>query len=235
MWQGESVWRRSGEHYAACNVIQHDWFGGGSLMVRGDIHLWRVAQTSICKLMVMWLLFSVGMKSSVPLSDLTLVQCALGSSWCRTMSGLMWSECEGSSWMMKVLTPLIYPHWPESNWERLGHYVSVYPLPPQCPGAHWCPDPGLGGVILNPVLRGFMILVSIDHLYVILFSMNQQRFSTSIFCSLRSCLYDSTVPLIFLSSCMWMHLFLCCIAQDLWSWTLSCVTVMTDYVVTCLQ
>lgn len=27
------VWRRCGEHYAACNIIQHDLFGGGSVMV----------------------------------------------------------------------------------------------------------------------------------------------------------------------------------------------------------
>ncbi|KAI4871216.1 hypothetical protein NFI96_003482 [Prochilodus magdalenae] len=32
-------WRRRGECYAACNVIQHDWFGGGSVMVWGGISL----------------------------------------------------------------------------------------------------------------------------------------------------------------------------------------------------
>ncbi|KAJ8348305.1 hypothetical protein SKAU_G00268940 [Synaphobranchus kaupii] len=35
----ESVWRRRGERYAACNIIQHDWFGGGSVMVWGGISL----------------------------------------------------------------------------------------------------------------------------------------------------------------------------------------------------
>ncbi|KAK3521550.1 hypothetical protein QTP70_013078 [Hemibagrus guttatus] len=29
----ERVWRSRGEHYAACNIIQHDRFGGGSVMV----------------------------------------------------------------------------------------------------------------------------------------------------------------------------------------------------------
>ena len=31
----ERVWRRRGEHYAACNIIQHDRFGCGSVMVWG--------------------------------------------------------------------------------------------------------------------------------------------------------------------------------------------------------
>ncbi|KAI4902132.1 hypothetical protein NFI96_025541 [Prochilodus magdalenae] len=33
------LWRRRGEWYAACNTIQHDWFGGGSVMVWGGISL----------------------------------------------------------------------------------------------------------------------------------------------------------------------------------------------------
>ena len=33
-----------GKCYAACNFIQHDWFGGGS----GEAYPWRVAQTSTC-------------------------------------------------------------------------------------------------------------------------------------------------------------------------------------------
>ncbi|KAJ8375922.1 hypothetical protein SKAU_G00065020 [Synaphobranchus kaupii] len=35
----ERVWRRRGERYAACNIIQHDRFGGGSVMVWGGISL----------------------------------------------------------------------------------------------------------------------------------------------------------------------------------------------------
>ena len=35
----ERVWRRRGEHYAACNIIQHDRFSGGSVMVWGGISL----------------------------------------------------------------------------------------------------------------------------------------------------------------------------------------------------
>ncbi|KAI4897064.1 hypothetical protein NFI96_011413, partial [Prochilodus magdalenae] len=33
------LWRRCGECYAVCNIIQHDWFGGGSVMVWGGISL----------------------------------------------------------------------------------------------------------------------------------------------------------------------------------------------------
>ncbi|KAJ8354154.1 hypothetical protein SKAU_G00217210 [Synaphobranchus kaupii] len=35
----ERVRRRRGKHYAACNIIQHDRFGGGSVMVWGGISL----------------------------------------------------------------------------------------------------------------------------------------------------------------------------------------------------
>ncbi|KAI4881033.1 hypothetical protein NFI96_021789, partial [Prochilodus magdalenae] len=35
----DRLWRRHGECYVACNIIQHDWFGGGSVMVWGGIFL----------------------------------------------------------------------------------------------------------------------------------------------------------------------------------------------------
>ncbi|TWW74998.1 hypothetical protein D4764_14G0010010 [Takifugu flavidus] len=35
----ERVWRCRGERYAACNIIQHDRFGGGSAMAWGGISL----------------------------------------------------------------------------------------------------------------------------------------------------------------------------------------------------
>ncbi|KAI4895705.1 hypothetical protein NFI96_019616, partial [Prochilodus magdalenae] len=35
----DRLWRRRGERYAACNIIQHDRFGGGSVMVWGGISL----------------------------------------------------------------------------------------------------------------------------------------------------------------------------------------------------
>lgn len=37
--QRDRVWRCRGERYAASNFIQRDWFGGGSVMVRGGISL----------------------------------------------------------------------------------------------------------------------------------------------------------------------------------------------------
>ncbi|KAI4877778.1 hypothetical protein NFI96_033001 [Prochilodus magdalenae] len=35
----DRLWRCRGECYAACNIFQHDWFGGGSVMVWGGIFL----------------------------------------------------------------------------------------------------------------------------------------------------------------------------------------------------
>uniref|UniRef100_A0A674AXZ8 Transposase Tc1-like domain-containing protein n=1 Tax=Salmo trutta TaxID=8032 RepID=A0A674AXZ8_SALTR len=37
----DRVWRRRGERSAACNILQHDRFGGGSVMVWGGISLYR--------------------------------------------------------------------------------------------------------------------------------------------------------------------------------------------------
>uniref|UniRef100_A0A8C4X2W4 Tc1-like transposase DDE domain-containing protein n=1 Tax=Erpetoichthys calabaricus TaxID=27687 RepID=A0A8C4X2W4_ERPCA len=35
----ERVWTSRGERYAACNIIQYDWFGGGSVKVWGGISM----------------------------------------------------------------------------------------------------------------------------------------------------------------------------------------------------
>ena len=35
----ERVWRSRGERYAACTIVQHDQFGGGSVMVWGGISM----------------------------------------------------------------------------------------------------------------------------------------------------------------------------------------------------
>uniref|UniRef100_A0A9J7X314 Tc1-like transposase DDE domain-containing protein n=1 Tax=Cyprinus carpio carpio TaxID=630221 RepID=A0A9J7X314_CYPCA len=37
--RSDRVWRRRGERSAACNILQHDWFGSGSVMVWGGISL----------------------------------------------------------------------------------------------------------------------------------------------------------------------------------------------------
>uniref|UniRef100_A0A8C7ILZ4 Transposase n=1 Tax=Oncorhynchus kisutch TaxID=8019 RepID=A0A8C7ILZ4_ONCKI len=37
--RSDRVWRRCRERSAACNILQHDWFGGGSVMVWGGISL----------------------------------------------------------------------------------------------------------------------------------------------------------------------------------------------------
>lgn len=35
----ERVWRSCGECYAACNIVQPDWFGGESVMSWGGIYM----------------------------------------------------------------------------------------------------------------------------------------------------------------------------------------------------
>ena len=42
----DRVWRCRGEHSAACNILQHDRFGGGSVMVWGGISLGGISMCS---------------------------------------------------------------------------------------------------------------------------------------------------------------------------------------------
>ncbi len=82
--------------------------------------------------MAPWLPLGIGMKSLDPLSDLTLVQWILGSSWCTTMlSPHTLASCGESmcSWRMKEqipwpprthwMAPMLT--WPKSNRTPLGH------------------------------------------------------------------------------------------------------------------
>lgn len=77
-----------------------------------------------------------GMKSSETLSDLTLVQWALGHPWCMTMPSHMWPDCVGIFWMVKALISMTGPH---SEHPKPQSSLSDYL------GVHWHPDPGLGG------------------------------------------------------------------------------------------
>ena len=115
----EGVSRRCGEHYAAWNLIQPNRFGTlTAVRYRDEI---------------------------LRLSHLTLVQWTLGISWCRTVPGLMWPECVGSSWMMKGIeaTDRLPCSSDLNPIAAMGRYVSRTAT--NCPGAHWFPDPGLGG------------------------------------------------------------------------------------------
>ena len=92
--------------------IQHDRFAGRSVMVWGGISL--VGSTNL-HVLANCTLTDVKYRDEIlgPIVRL-LVQWALGSFWCRTMPGLMWPECVGSSWMKKALMPLTGPHIPQT-------------------------------------------------------------------------------------------------------------------------
>ena len=122
----ERVWRRRGERYAACNIIQHDRFGGGSVMVWGGISL--EGRTDL-HVIANGTLTAVRYRDEIlraivrpyagaaPGSSLggavgpgfLPVQRAPGSSWCRAL---------GSSWCSGPRVP-----------------------PGACPGSSWCSGP----------------------------------------------------------------------------------------------
>ncbi|XP_016318408.1 uncharacterized protein LOC107670349 [Sinocyclocheilus anshuiensis] len=75
---------------------------------------WRVAQTSMCKPVVPLLLLGTGMKSSEPLSELMLVQWALGSSCIRS--------CQVAPQAVQELTDALIQVWQEIPQIVLGRY-----------------------------------------------------------------------------------------------------------------
>ena len=78
----ERVWRRRGERYAACSIIQHDRFGGGSVTVWGGVSL--DGRTNL-HVLANGTLSAVRPRDEIlrPIVRPYLVQWALGSSWCR--------------------------------------------------------------------------------------------------------------------------------------------------------
>ncbi len=108
----ERVWRSRGECYAACNIVQHDWFGGGSVVVWGGISM--EGRTDLYRL-------DNGTLTAIRYWDEILGPIvrpyagAVGPGFLlvhdkSTMPGLMWREYAGSSWRMKELIPLNGPH-----------------------------------------------------------------------------------------------------------------------------
>ncbi len=77
--------------------------------------------------MAPWLPLGIGMKSMDPLSDPTLVQWVLGSSWCTASCGESMQAVPGGwrNWYHWMAPTLV---WPKSNRTPLGHYVSVHPM-----------------------------------------------------------------------------------------------------------
>lgn len=110
---------------------------------------WRATQTLLCRIEVPWKLF--GTRIFRHRSAYLLFQWALGSCWCIQYP----ASCEWSvsvvpgqlrHWLYSLFHP---PPRPESNQVPLGHHVLLHPPLPRhttgCPGADWCPNPGLGG------------------------------------------------------------------------------------------
>ncbi len=100
----ERVWRSRGECYAACNIVQHDRFGGGSVMVWGGISM--EGRTDLYRLdngTLTAIRYHVDILGPIVRSYAGAV--GTGFLLGHTMPG----EYAGSSWRMKELIPLNGP------------------------------------------------------------------------------------------------------------------------------
>ena len=138
----ERVWRSQGERYAACNIVQHDWFGGGSVMVPGGISmegrtdLYRLENGSLTAIRYRDEILEPMVRpyaGAVGPADARQCPASCGKSMQAVPGG--WRNWY--NWMALTIT------WPKPDRTPLGHYVSVHQTPPGCSsdftGAHWCP------------------------------------------------------------------------------------------------
>ena len=77
--------------YQACNIVQYDRYGGGSVMVWGGTNL--EGCTCMCLIMVIWQVQGTETRSLDLLLGPTLEQLVPGFSWYITMSEVMWQKC----------------------------------------------------------------------------------------------------------------------------------------------
>ncbi len=138
----EWVWRSRGERYVACNIVQHDRFGGGSVMVWGGISM--EGRTDLYRL-------DDGTLTAIRYEILGPIvrpyAVALGPGFLLVHDNAWLHLARVCRHWYHWMAPMLA--WPKSNRTTLGHYVSVHPTPPGCtsgcPGAQWCPGPDLGG------------------------------------------------------------------------------------------
>ncbi len=121
----ERVWRRHGERYAACSIIQHDRFSGGSVIVCGGISLeghtdFHVLDNGTLTAVRYWdeiLRATVRHYAGAVGPGFLLVQDNAPASCGQSVLAVPGWRRHWCHWLA-----LTFPR-PESNWEPLGCYV----------------------------------------------------------------------------------------------------------------
>lgn len=89
-----TVWRRCGERYAAFDILQHDWFGGGPVMVWGGFSLEGPMALHV---LARDALTDIRYRGEIlrPFCEThNVVEWAVDSFCCRTMLGFIWLKCQ---------------------------------------------------------------------------------------------------------------------------------------------
>lgn len=114
-------------------IIQHDQVGGELVMVREEISLEGLTDLHVLANGALTLQLGTKMKFSEPLLELILEHWVPPGAWCRDDKTLVyWPSCSPD------LNPFKNP-WVIMHQSVQSHQVAQTT---DCPGAHWCPDPG---------------------------------------------------------------------------------------------
>ncbi len=155
------LWKSCGAHYAACHIVQHDQFGGGSVMVwggkslKGRTDLYRLENGTLTAIRYRGEILGPIVR---PYADAVGPQFFLVHVSCGETCFMWWKHCrqfledeEMYTIEWSTHSPVIYPL------EHLWDIVSVHLTPPgctsDCPGAQWCPVPDLGGNTQDTIHR----------------------------------------------------------------------------------
>lgn len=146
----DRVWRRRGERSAACNILQHDRFGGGSVMVWGGISL---GGRTALHVLARGSLTAIRYRDEILRPLVRPYAGAVGPGFLLMQDNarphvagvcqqfLQEEGIDAMDWPAR--SPDLNPI--EHIWDIMSRSIHQRHIAPDCPGVGGCFSPGLGG------------------------------------------------------------------------------------------